>query len=643
MSSVSLFLSRTKRRDDLIGFFVIAVAVVGLYAHTLQVPWYLDDSHAIVENPLLRDLVGCLRRLFTSRGVATFSFALNYRMGGLSLPGYHAVNIAIHLVSSWLVFLLLQRVVPGRPHLPLLGALIFAVHPLQTQAVTYVVQRMASLAALGFLLSLYCFVRARERLAAGSLLQEPAHLAYYLGSLTAGVLALFTKENTLVLPVALFLFARFFLPGKNDLRTLLKYLAPYLVLFSAIFAWLLADTLLPSLFGGASLADSTGAQVLASSTDNSPLNYFVTEFSVLWVYIRLLFIPFGQALDHSYPIVRTLLNLKSLVAFVALVGLGGLAYRMRRQRPLLSCGIAWFFLALAVESSFLPIDPLFEHRLYLPMFGFIMVVLDLVLLLPGEKSRFIVLGLLVLLLAPLTWSRNALWNDQIAFYESNLQVAPDNERVMSSLTKYYIEKGRYQEAEAVLLKGLRINPEAENLYVNLMKIYIDGGKTNDALAIIRRGLEFSPRSDALYAGLGVIHYQQGDYDKGIAYTLKALQFNPRYALGYANIGRMYFRQHRLTDAEAYFRQAISVFPDDPTVHNDLGFVLYQRQRVDEALNEYRTALRLDSNSVEACYRIGLISLERGDIPTARSMLARLETISPQYAAKLGNDLMRQQP
>lgn len=620
--------------NDSLCAIVVTLAIVALYAHTLHVPWYLDNISAIVKNPLIRDLENSFLRIFSYRGVAIFSFAVNFHTGGLSLPGYHAVNIAIHLLASWLVLLLLKRAVPGRLHLALLGSLIFAVHPLQTQAVTYIVQRMASLSALFFLLSLYLFVRARESLAVGLKFGAPQHLAFYLGSLAVGVLAVFTKENTAILPVALLLFARFFFSGNERWRPLLKYVAPHLLACSLALAWLFSIKLLPSLVAGESLTGSVGTQLLVSSKHNSPLYYFVTEFSVLWVYIRMLFLPFGQALDHNYPIVTTLVSLKSAVAFAGLAGLGCLAFFLRKRRPLLSFGIAWFFLTLAIESSFLPLDPLFEHRLYLPMFGFVLVLVDISFLLPKSKTKTFGLFIAVAVLATLTWQRNNLWNEQIAFYEDNLKKAPSSERVMNNLGECYIQKGLFQEAEIVLSKALLINPESEKIYVNLSKVFLSKGRIFEAYEIVTKGLEYYPKSELLNAGLGLIYYNQGNYDKALVFTKKSVEFNPDFALGYTSIGRILFRQNRLPEAEAYFHHSLKLIPDDVMTRNDLALALYRQNKLIESLVEYRTSHQIDPDNVEAMLKTGLISLEVGDRGTAEAMLGKLKALGFSQASQL---------
>ncbi len=520
-----------KRLNDSICAAVIALTVVALYAHTLHVPWYFDDIPSIVENPLIRDLKACFLRLFSQRGVAIFSFALNYRLGGLSLPGYHAVNIAIHLIASWLFFLLLKRVVPSRRPLALLGCLIFAAHPLQTQAVTYVVQRMASLSALFFLLSLFLFVRARESLAAGLKFGAPHHLAFYIGSLAAGVLAVFTKENTAVLPVALLLFTRFFLPGENNWRELLKYSAPHLLACGLALMWLFAIKLLPALLAGESLADFARArtQLVVSSRHNSPLYYFVTELSVLWVYIRMLFLPLGQALDHNYPVVETLVSPRSVAAFAGLAGLACLAFFLRKRQPLLSCGITWFFLTLAIESSFLPLDPLFEHRLYLPMFGFVLAVLGLLELLPGPRRQAVLLCLVLVPLGGFSIKRNLLWGDPVSFYQENLRVVPTSERVRTNLAQTYGEQGRYREAENIAREAIRINPGYEVAHHNLGVALFYQLRYAEALTEFRAAVRLQPLYvDALYSGAGAA-LGMGDTETAREFALRLKYLDPQKA------------------------------------------------------------------------------------------------------------------
>lgn len=622
------------RLNDLLCATVIALAVIALYVHTLHVPWYLDDNSSIVENPLIRDLKSCFFRIFSYRGVAIFSFALNYRFGGLSLPGFHLVNISIHLLASWLVFLLLKRAVPGRLYIALSGSLIFAIHPLQTQAVTYVVQRMASLSALLFLLSLYLFVRAQESFASGLKFRAPNHLAFYLGSLTAGVLAIFTKENTAVLPFALLLFARFFLPCEKNWRPLLKYLAPYLLACGLAIVWLFANKLLPSLLRGETLTDSVGTQLLVSSKHNSPLYYFITELSVLWVYIRMLFLPFGQALDHNYPIVETLVSLKNVAAFAGLAALGYLSFALRNLRPLISCGIAWFFLTLAIESSLLPLDPLFEHRLYLPMFGFVLAVLGLLELLRGPRQQAILLCLSLLLLGGLTISRNHLWSDPVSFLEENLRKVTTSERVRVNLARNYIQTGRVQRAETLLLEAIAINPDHDSHFINLSKVYAEQGRYPEALRVLQQGLAFNAGSVKLHNNLGGLYDLLGQRQSAIASLNKALTLDPHFAPAYINLGIVYGGLGDWEQAERLHRRAIEESSQNPQAYYNLGLALYKLGRPGESLPAFRQALRFKPEYVDALFMAGLAAMAAGDHSAAVEALTRLQELDVALATKL---------
>jgi protein O-mannosyl-transferase len=505
---------------------ILAAVAALLYYPSLHAPWYMDDTSAIVQNPGIRDLGGSLGKIFLPRGLALFSFALNYHFGGTDPFGYHLVNLGLHIGCGFLVYLLLRRVVRESVLLPTLGALLFIAHPLQTQAVTYVVQRMAVLAALFFLLSLWLFVRARERLASGALFADARHLGYYLGALLAGIGAVFTKENTAVLPVVLYLYVTVLLPPTGDRRRLLLSLLPFA---AGPLALAVVRLLLP-LAGDKTLAGITATGYLVHTQQLTPLRYLVTEFSVLWVYIRMLFLPYGQALQHSYPVATSLFEWRHLLAGTGLALLGALAVQLRRRQPLIATGIAWFFLTLAVESSLIPLDPLFEHRLYLPIFGFVLVVFGLIQLLPSRRAGVVILMAAVLVCLPLSWQRNRLWADPIAFYQDNLAKVPHSERVLTDLAISYFGAGRLAEAEPLLLRARAKNPDYLPASVNLISLYISRGRLPEAFALARREVVKYPRSVDLRTVFGLLYYRNGDLERALQSLDQALALAPYYPL-----------------------------------------------------------------------------------------------------------------
>lgn len=536
---------------------IIAVGAA-LYGHTLQAPWYFDDISAILGNGSIRSLATAFRGIFARRGLTELTFAVNFLSGGTtSTLGFHLVNIAIHLATAILVLLLLRRVFPDRPWYPLLGSLLFVCHPIQTQAVTYVAQRMTSLSALCVLLSLYLFVRGREELAQGSDWRSPRYLGCYLGSLGAGLLAVMAKENAVILPLLLLLFARCFLPAAQaGWRPLLAAIAPFAI---APLIYVLIYFFLPILHEGVAIEVLGAPSRLVSLQGNSPLHYLFTEFSVLWIYIRLLFFPYGQALDHGYPVVRELLTVQNLVAFAGLLGLGLLAFRLRRTQPALSAGIAWFFLALAVESSIIPLDPLYEHRLYLPMFGFVLVLLALVDLIPRRKFRDALLSGLLLVLALLTWQRNDLWNDPIAFYRDNLRIAPDNERVYRDLAIALLADNRLDEAEPLLRHAVQINPRlVKGPYASLADAYFTAGRDSDARRVLEEGIRHYPDDGVLLNNLAVLCSRSGEEARAFELVSRGLAIKPTYGRLYISLGKLLLDRGDAVGAEQALRQGISL-------------------------------------------------------------------------------------
>lgn len=565
--------------------FFLAVATLILYGHTLHVPWYMDDTSFIIENPLIRNLSAAWRGAWQPRGFVTLTFALNYKYGGLDPAGYHLVNILIHFTCGSVALLLLRRIFKDNPVLALWGALIFIVHPLQTQAVTYTVQRMASLSALFFLLAIYLFIRSREILANGPDFWSYAHLGWYSGALFCGALAVLSKENAAVLPLALLLFARFFIAPPQQWRSLLCAVAPFalLPLLVGIYKFF------PLVSGSAELNQVSVYANLASLQGNGPLPYLFTEFSVLWVYLRLLFLPYGQALDHDYPIVRDLLTVSNGVALLGLLLLVWFAWQQRQRRPVLSFGIFWFFLTLAVESSIIPLDPLFEHRLYLPIFGFSVIVAEALRRSPWPKAAMVGAGGVIIVLGVLTWQRNELWNDPISFYQANLRIAPRSERVHNGLGYSYYAVGRSRDAEEIFLKTLEINPRYYYNFGNLPMLYQQQGLINEAIALLEKGLTYFPGDAAMYNNLACIYDNyaataQSAYHNAQAerYFEAAMKSDPKFFKAFGNLGRHYKRLGRFSEAEALLRRSLALNPLDAQFQGDLADIYIRSGRFTEA-------------------------------------------------------------
>jgi hypothetical protein len=528
-----------------------------LYSRTLQIPWLFDDIQNIVENPVVRSVPSAISNLFGQRGVAYLTFALNYHFGGTAVAGYHIVNIAIHLLASWVVYLLAKRAFPTgssaelspftvhNSHFSAFAvALIFLVHPVQTQAVNYIVQRMTSLSALFFLTALYGYCRFREAGTAPGGSAPPAlrfaPQAWYIFSLAAAALALMTKQNAAVLAAALFLFDWLILSEGRLPRPLgrrLLSLVPF-VLLACLFIYLqvgrddvlLKDAGRAEYWSRAGEASATSRIAPAQSApvpdpqaaavpqvkimDKPPRNlqgiYLVTEFSVLWLYQRLLLLPYGQVFDYGYPLEGKLLTLQNVAAGGGLILLIVLAFAIHRRQRYVSFGIFWFFVALAVESTIIPLDAAVEHRLYLPMFGFAIALVGAIRSLPWQR---LAAGLLCLALAGYTgaaWQRNALWADPIAFALDGVSKAPGNQRNHITLANAYAEAGRWSEAEAALRKAIPLRPFNHIPYDNLGSALFKQGKLTEARRYFGFVMLLKPGYPNAVYNYGVVSIRMGD-------------------------------------------------------------------------------------------------------------------------------------
>ncbi len=615
--------------------FLAAVTFL-LYSNSLQVPWYFDDINNIVDQPQLNSLEQVFRLLFSFRGVAKLTFAMNYNFGGLYLPGFHLVNILIHSGSTIVLYLILKRVFRESVVFPFLCALLFAAHPVQTQAVTYIVQRMTCLSGFFFLIALYFYIRFKENRNPLSDTLGLHAIFCWVAVFLAGSLAVFSKENAIVLPVALFLFDWYFIGGRSEgWRPLLIRILPFALvpcLFAAVF-------FLAPLFKGAGMDSLTRTiTTIVSSRNLNPLTYFVTQLEVIWIYLRILVVPYGITLDYSYPVVDKILTLRSVVAGTGLAGLLLLAFRLRYVAPRISFGIVWFFLTLAVESSFIPLDPLFVHRLYLPLAGFIIIAMDLLIRLPWRVPSLVFGCVVMSIYAMVTWQRNSLWNDPVAFYEDNLRKAPHSERVRNLLAEQYLLKGRDSDAKRMLVEAIRINPSFGSSVVALSNIYINEKRNAEAFDLLKNGIRTNPNDHEMHNSLGSLYSMLGIRGMAEYHLQKAISLNPSYGRAYSNMGAHYVGLGMLRDAERQYRMALKVSPNDPVIHFNLGLVLLDNGQPAEARFEFNQVLKLDPKDRDLIYNLALMLMRLGDQQSARALHARLGGISREMADKLAVEM-----
>ncbi len=471
------------------------------YANSLSGPFIFDDLDAIVGNPPIRRLwpPGALfaapaaRSSVDGRPVLTLSLALNYAAGGLDPKGYHAVNLLIHLAAGLLLFGIVHRTLdepPEAPWLALAAAGIWLLHPLQTESVTYVIQRAESLMGLLYLLTMYAALRDWKVLA-----------------VLACALGMATKEVMVTAPLLVVLYDRCFRHG--SFREAWRQRWRFYLTLGATWGVLVA-----CLAGGSQLRGAG-----AHDTGISPVVYLCTEARVILHYLRLAFWPDRLVLDYGWaPNPSRLQDLPAVVGVSALLGLTLWALV---RRPALGFPGAAFFLILGPTSSVMPLpDPAFEHRMYLPLTGAVVLAVlgGRALLrrlgLPGSVQAALAGGL-ALGLCTLTADRNRDYHNPLAIWADTVAKRPLNYRARNSL-------GLALQAEAPALamaeyrEALRINPSFAYGHYNLGCLLARQGLGDEALAHLSEAARLDPFNALIRHNLGVLLARRGDLDGAIA-------------------------------------------------------------------------------------------------------------------------------
>lgn len=557
-------------------FFVVLAGVV-VYGNTLDVPFYLDDYSSIVDNPVIYDR-GSLQELwrYAPLRIAGYStFAVNFYLNHFDPAGYHVVNILIHILAGLSLFVLTRGLLqtpviaerissPVANYLPLFAALLFVVHPLQTQAVTYIVQRLASLAALWYLAALACYVYGRIGRTGVQqvLLFSPAFLF--------AILAFFTKQNTFTLPLIVVVVELVFFPATRR-RTLWS-------LLTAGGCGLLLWGVLVFLAGYEPLSLSSLDAYTRETGAISRSTYFLTQMEVLWKYIQLFFWPVGLHLEHDISFVQAITGWPIIVALVGhFAVLSGSVLAVRRF-PLFTFGIFFFYISHLIESSFIPIrDIMFEHRSYLPNAGLCISTGWVLFALPAVRQYLRIAGELVamsilLICSVLTWQRNAVWLDPVALWRDSAVHAPYAARPWNEYAKHLINQGKNREAIAVFLEtmkrigGNNLSPGLvleETAVVNLMMALAKEKKSELALQVAD---DFLSRGD-----------------------IKPLNRSKMLT----NKGNLLVMGKHIAEAEKNYREAIQVFEKNIIPMNNLGVILMHQDRLEEAEDMFLRILEID--------------------------------------------------
>ena len=616
-----------------------------IYLNSLHNQFVFDDIPLILKNPSIRDFKKILL-FFTSgidripyRPLRWISYAIDYQFSALNPLGYHISNITFHALTSILIYLTISALVENS-RIALFAALLFAVHPVHTDSVAYISGRRDILSSLFYILGFYLFLEYRKK----------ERLKFLILSFVAYLLAISSKEMAVTLP-ALFLFYDL-IHNLSDKGSFINRLSAALKkTFSSHKIFYLLFLVMAILF--------TCYKVLLKSPSNKEGLYggnlyihFLTVSKILVYYIRLLFFPINLIADYSFnsfPLSQSLFEPETLLSLMALCTIAFLSLKLFSRNKIMAFSLIWFFITLLPVCHIFPHHELLaEHYLYLPSFGFVLLIaIVFELLVTSTKWRhciYISFTLLILLLSIRTFYRNYDWKNGFTLWSKTVKTVPNCVRALNNLGIEYFNRKDFKQAIALYQKAIKIQPVYEKAYYNLGNVYRTQQQFKLALEMYQKAAQLNSKNIRYHNNLGNAYAMQRLYDQAIKEYKLVLKLKPRYAQAHNNLGNVYRSLGKTNLAIACYQKAIKIKPGYvdayrnlanaygdlkqyeksviilkkaliikpshiPTVNN-LVSVYAKIKQYDKAIETYEYAIKLKPNSLETYLNLGSLYLEK---------------------------------
>ena len=632
---------------------LVLVAVIGLaYGNTFLNAFHFDDIPSILEKPWIRGLDKIPQFLFSffQRPLVILSFNINYAFSEFSVWSYHLFNIIFHVLATLLVYQLAHRVLDylkefspqkGFAFFPFYVAMIFALHPLNTQSVTYISSRSSLLVTVFYLGSLILFFKGfktwKETRRKG--------WGHFLGSGICFLLGGFSKETIVTLPAMLFLFHFYFISRETPKAWIAT---------NAKWIFLLAIPLL-AFVGYKQLA--AGGLLSASSAYLQPGTWFLTQTSVVpFEYFRKMLFPFNMNIDIDFPILSDWLQSESWLGMVVL-GLFIIFWvrisshssetdSLEAGRRCVGFGMAWILLTLLPTSSFIPLlDVAVEHRTYLPVVGFVFMFaggfgcvrtwckeVSPRFSFPATKLVNSCAVLILLCFSIGVIIRNGDWKDEVTLWTDAKKKSPNLVRPYNNVGEAYDKLGKYDEAIVEFEGALKIEPNYFFGLNNLGNIYGKQRKLPQAIGYFQRALEQKPDYSPAHYNLARAFHLTGKRQEAAESYRKAIKSNPYFEQAFYNLAYLAMELSLFDEAIQNFKKFLAMQPNHSKAHFGLGNGLMMKGHLDLALAEYRKSAQLDPQFAFPYLNMANIQMQTKNIPAAIENFEKALSINPTMPA-----------
>ncbi|MFN2378541.1 MAG: tetratricopeptide repeat protein [Candidatus Binatia bacterium] len=559
----------------------LAAATAVAYAGSLDTPFLLDDPINITKNPDIERPLAIGRLIADPRAVVTATLRLNWLLGGFEVAGYHVLNLVAHMVAGFLVFALARltlrldvfggRYARSADAVAAAAAGVFLLHPMQTESVTYVIQRAEIFAAAGLLGALAAF-------SSFSTCRDGFTRATAVLFVVSCVVGTYSKPSFAVVPALLLVYDACFL-WQGRTADLARRGAAYAAATAASLA-----TFALTRASGSFSASTAGFEIEGIT----PAGYLSAQFGVVVHYLRVALWPDRLCFDCGYrgpwPVLDGPLGDSVIVPATMLAALAALSVYVRSKQPLLPFAVFGSAVALLPTSSVVPLADFYvEHRMYLPIafvamaaaagFHDATAALASRLAVAARPLALLRWGSALAVVAALgaaTASRNEVLGDPVALMEDALAQAPQNERVHYNLANAYKRMGRLDEAIPHYEAAIRLLPGVVRSYQNLGSLYLEQGKEEEALRVYTAGAEAKPEAAIAHRNVGTTLLRLGRAEEALARARTALRLEPGNTNGHRLAGDALMALGRPSEAAAMWREGLAARPADANLKERLG-------------------------------------------------------------------------
>lgn len=630
-----------------LGPVLLVAAVIAVYANTLTAPFLFDDAGAVLNNPTIRRLASAAifqppadGSTTTGRPLVNASLAVNYAISGIQPWSYHALNLLLHAASALALFGIVRRAavspflrrdwkpaspsqgraIPSADGVAFAVALLWAVHPLNTESVACVAQRTEVLGGLFYFLTLFAFTRAVERV--------PDGRRWLAASVAFAFLGVASKEIVVTAPLVVVLYDRTFVSGSfaEGWRRHGRY---YLVLVSS---WLLLAVLLAG--GGGSRGVSAGFGLGVSSW-----SYLLKQAEALVLYLKLAVWPHPLVLDYGTAVTASLADVAWQSALIVLL-LAGVVWALVR-RPVIGFLGAWFFIILSPSSSVVPLvaQTMAEHRMYLPLAALVALAAAGVRQLFGVRSAALIGIAAVTALCALTVVRNRVFGDELLVWQANVAASPLAARGHNNFARVLQQRGRTEEANAEYAQALRLQPEYVSAHYNWGSLLLQQGNYEAAVRQLGEAVRLAPGFVDARVNLGTAWLRAGRTDEAITELQRAVELQPDAVDARYNLAMALEVKGRGEEAAALFRQVADEAPALADAQFRAARAAAKQGQAAEAMRRYEEVLRVQPNHAGAHAGLGLLLARQERLPDAARHLEQAVQLDPADAdahANLGN-------